>query len=396
MRMMNLHGTNFPPATPPLGNEQGPAPKARSRILKTPRGKKSKGVKAEQQITRKLPSPLSNPPEELAHIPVKNMEVWANRNAETRRKEAEERKGYIPRPMNSFMLYRSAYAERAKAWCLKNNHQVVSTVAGQSWPLEPMEIRELYNEYAKIERINHQNAHPTYKFSPSKTVAPARKRKSEWSDEEPSDLDDFEWAPGSGRSRSRKTRQLERSLSYPDNGFMANPDPRYEPNRPGMNPALWDMPNGARHVPMTMAMAHNDLYDHYFPSSAYPAMHMNSNYTMDNARTRSISASFSSENGLLGLPGTVAGELMQPYPSHGNTTLTDGQLDPMLLPYAGGHAETNPLALQHAYPSAPPGSDSDKLPSNDFDNLLGSWQSDPTLGTLEPESEFEQWLGVDS
>ena len=95
-------------------------------------------------------------------VPIKNLEDWVNRPFDVRKREVEKRNGYITRPMNSFMLYRSAYAERAKSWCLQNNHQVVSSVAGESWPLEPSEIRDMYNEYAKVERINHQNAHPTY------------------------------------------------------------------------------------------------------------------------------------------------------------------------------------------------------------------------------------------
>jgi len=70
--------------------------------------------------------------------------------------------------MNSFMLYRSAYAERTKFWCLQNNHQVVSSVSGASWPLEPPEIRDRFNAYARLERINHSRAHPGYKFSPTK------------------------------------------------------------------------------------------------------------------------------------------------------------------------------------------------------------------------------------
>lgn len=79
--------------------------------------------------------------------------------------------------MNSFMLYRSAYSERTKIWCLQNNHQVVSSVSGESWPLEPPHIREKYSDLAKRERENHQRAHPGYKFSPSKTLG-GKKRKA--------------------------------------------------------------------------------------------------------------------------------------------------------------------------------------------------------------------------
>ncbi|KAF8249333.1 HMG-box, partial [Wilcoxina mikolae CBS 423.85] len=96
------------------------------------------------------------------------MECWVTRSTQARKKEVEKRGGYITRPMNSFMLYRSAFAERTKYWCLQNNHQVVSSVSGESWPLEPDHIRQKYNDLAKKERENHQLAHPGYKFSPSK------------------------------------------------------------------------------------------------------------------------------------------------------------------------------------------------------------------------------------
>ncbi len=69
---------------------------------------------------------------------VRDIPAYVNRNTETRHAEVTKRKnGHITRPMNSFMLYRSAYAERTKAWARENNHQVVSAVAGASWPLEP-------------------------------------------------------------------------------------------------------------------------------------------------------------------------------------------------------------------------------------------------------------------
>lgn len=101
--------------------------------------------------------------------------------------------------MNSFMLYRSAYAERTKHWGAQNNHQVVSAVAGQSWPLEPKEIRELYEEYARIERDNHAAAHPGYKFSPSK-VGPVARARMRAEERDGSDLDDEDDADSDGLS----------------------------------------------------------------------------------------------------------------------------------------------------------------------------------------------------
>ena len=96
------------------------------------------------------------------------MSTWVNRSVAARLAENVKRGNYITRPMNSFMLYRSAYSERTKFWCAQNNHQVVSTVSGQSWPLEPRPIRDQYAEYARIERENHAAANPTYRFRPHK------------------------------------------------------------------------------------------------------------------------------------------------------------------------------------------------------------------------------------
>jgi hypothetical protein len=335
------------------------------------------------------------------------MEEWVNRPADVRRREVEKRNGYITRPMNSFMLYRSAFAERAKSWCLQNNHQVVSSVAGESWPLEPPEIRELYNEYAKIERINHQNAHPTYKFSPSKTAAPARKRRSEWSDdEEPSDLEDAEWAPSSGRSRSKQARRIDRSFSYGSNGVGDEYfDCSFGPNGHGVNRSSWEMTNEGR--PMPMPMSHDDLYNQYYQTIAYPAMHISPNYA-DDMQMRRVgtpqSMQFRSNPSMLGLPGGNANDLLQQLHSHASTLFDDGQLDPMLLAYGGGnHSDINPTALsQNGFRNGHQNILDEKLDQHNIDNLLqmphddyhpGSWQSDPTMVALEQESEFEKWMG---
>ena len=160
--------------------------------------RKKKATANDKNRTPKLTAPLSVLTKDMTNVPVKDMEAWVKRSVADRLAEAEKRNGYITRPMNSFMLYRSAYAERTKMWCLHNNHQVVSSVSGESWPLEPGEVREFYNELAKIERINHQNAHPNYKFSPSKpgnasASSKKRSRADSGNESEPSDLDDPDW-----------------------------------------------------------------------------------------------------------------------------------------------------------------------------------------------------------
>ncbi|EFQ87365.1 hypothetical protein PTT_17171 [Pyrenophora teres f. teres 0-1] len=382
----------------PRKTEGSPRPKA------TPKSKKAKAAKSDKHKTPKLTAPLSILTKDLQHIPVKNMEEWVNRPADVRRREVEKRNGYITRPMNSFMLYRSAFAERAKSWCLQNNHQIVSSVAGESWPLEPPEIRELYNEYAKIERMNHQNAHPTYKFSPSKTAAPAaRKRKNEWSDdEEPSDLDDVEWAPAGSRPRPRQARRVDSSFGYPSNGVGAEYfDRSFGPNGNGINRSSWEMTNEGR--PMPMPINHSDLYGQYYQTVAYPATHMSPNYTDDmmlrRVDTPASTLQFQTNPSVLGLPG---GDLLQQLHSQVATPFDEAQLDPMLLAYDGGnHSDIDPSALHHdGYRIGQPNSHKDKLDQHSLDNLLDlphdeyhDWQSDPTMMSLEQESEFDKWVG---
>lgn len=156
----------------------------------------------------------------MVSVPIRDMQAWVNRPRSERMKETERRNGYVTRPMNSFMLYRSAYSERTKVWCVGNNHQVVSSVSGESWPLEAPEVRDFYNELAKIERMNHQQAHPDYKFSPTKPGAAGKnfKRKEIDSDEEsdPSDINDADDDWGSThRTRAKQVKRPGRDAGYP-------------------------------------------------------------------------------------------------------------------------------------------------------------------------------------
>ncbi|KAI5776764.1 hypothetical protein EDC01DRAFT_636491 [Geopyxis carbonaria] len=194
------------------------------KVSRAPRNRKASADKPEKPKVPKLTKPLSELTKDYHHLPFKNMENWVHRSAEVRWAEVDKRGGYVTRPMNSFMLYRSAYAERTKFWCLQNNHQVVSSVSGESWPLEPPQIREKYNELAKIERVNHQAAHPGYKFSPSKAQS-GRKRKDSKVNEEDSaisDLDDsLDLIDTTGGHRSKKNTRSKKSSS----GMNGVPNP---------------------------------------------------------------------------------------------------------------------------------------------------------------------------
>ena len=205
----------------------------KNRVTKS-RAKKPKASKTMNSKTPKLNAPLSELTKYMTDIPVRDMEQWVNRADDQRHQEVEKRNGYITRPMNSFMLYRSAYADRTKQWCLQNNHQVVSAVSGESWPLEPKEVRDFYNNLAKVERDNHAHAHPSYKFSPNKTTPAAsnaalRKKKggglSEEEDDDSFDVDphdmDGEWRPRSERRANDGNSGVGRRRQGREAGFPA-------------------------------------------------------------------------------------------------------------------------------------------------------------------------------
>lgn len=206
---------------------------------KTPKKRvKKEKVKAESKMA-KLHKPLSELTAAWTHVPVVDIDAYVNRSAEERRREVETGKqpGKVKRPMNSFMLYRKAYQNRTKNWCLQNNHQVVSQVCGESWPLEPEQIRAQFNEWARIERQNHQNAHPGYKFSPTKAgAAKQNKRKAEESDEE-SVLSDYDWEGNRPAKRSRMTpRRTPGPAPFTANPYYTDsqPDSRGGSMEPGM------------------------------------------------------------------------------------------------------------------------------------------------------------------
>lgn len=92
----------------------------------------------------KLSSPLSELTKHLTHIPIRDMEDCVHRPIEVRRHQVSKISGKVSRPMNSFLLYRSAYAGRTMEWVSKKNHQVVSQLAGESWKLEMVHIRKKY------------------------------------------------------------------------------------------------------------------------------------------------------------------------------------------------------------------------------------------------------------
>ncbi|KUL91506.1 hypothetical protein ZTR_01599 [Talaromyces verruculosus] len=318
------------------------------RVLKTPRvRRRPKTAKADKGADIDLPAPLSQLTENLHHVPIKDMEAWVNRPAEVRRQEAQK-KGKIARPMNSFMMYRSAYADRVKEWCAQNNHQFVSQISGLSWPREPPEVREKYELLALVERDNHQKAHPEYKFAPNKTQTPPRRKRS---NDNGSDVDDVRYRLGS--TVSPNPHKLMKMKSEFDSRESTPYD--QDPLFPEPYPGRWPMPIG-RPLPSRLMAPHEQqnpgaYYMH--PHGSFPNMIRSSDDSHAVARPTGyvINNGYSTSSSLASIPGSINQELLRPYGSsssaaststahsgsnnHSNgsavTRMDDSQLDPQLL-----------------------------------------------------------------
>ncbi|KAI1166479.1 hypothetical protein F5B18DRAFT_49438 [Nemania serpens] len=198
-----------------------------------------------------LSNPLSQLVKDLTNVTDTDIQAYVNRSPDERRLEvAQSKTGKVKRPMNAFMLYRKAYQNRTKEWKRlddirrkeervsegkpekgHDNHQVISQVCGLSWNMEPQELRDQYDEWAKVERNNHKLAFPDYKFAPAKSKikkpAPgggssgSRQGERDSDDDNASNLDayDFnEWPQSSSgppsRNASRSTRYMDPDAEY--------------------------------------------------------------------------------------------------------------------------------------------------------------------------------------
>ncbi|KAI9674542.1 MAG: hypothetical protein M1817_001880 [Caeruleum heppii] len=324
----------------------------KARVNRPPRMRKAaKATKPDKPKVPKLDAPLSELTAEYTHVPIRDMEGWVTRSSEVRQREVAKRDGYVTRPMNSFMLYRSAYAERTKLWCLQNNHQVVSSVSGESWPLESDAIRDQYTLYAKIERENHQNAHPGYKFSPSKGPA-SRKRKTDHSDEGPdegedSELSDVDFAGGwSGAAKKRNhskcsKRQGRHSSNSPARAGRVESLYGAQRSGGGPNKSSYQATNPGKPLPAAMGL--HELQGQYYQTTIHP----NSSFpNVEDIRLRatempSMHVGYQPDHhqALTGLPGGSHYDLYQ-HLSHRSTPapIEDHQVDPALFAYPGSSA----------------------------------------------------------
>ncbi|KAL4896705.1 hypothetical protein BDV59DRAFT_111996 [Aspergillus ambiguus] len=277
-----------------------------------------------------LPGPLSELTKHMTHIPVKDMGAWVHRPIETRRQEVTKKNGKVARPMNSFMLYRSAYAERTKQWISQNNHQEVSAAAGISWKMEPPEIREKYEMLANIEKKNHIKAHPGYRFSPSKD-----KKKRPASSDGRRNPGQAQNTPESSPDLGHHIRDLSYSeieggwesrgstpFSFIDQGYLGS---SWQTSNPGRSvPGLMPSPEPTPYIQQTTI--HQNLMGAHVEDVRFERVDLQD-------------MQYTSSTALAGLPGAAHHDLLQPQSSAPGRT--DSQLDPQLLSFQSDAGSTS-------------------------------------------------------
>jgi len=336
-----------------LAPANSPSNASSTRQSRSPRPKRRPRTRSKRKGCPIIQQPLSVLTKDYK-LPVRDMAAWVHRSVEERLKEVEKKQGYISRPMNSFMLYRSAYADRVKQFCRENNHQVVSQVTGASWPLEPKEIRDLYERYAVIERDNHAAAHPGYKFAPHKN------KKRPHADGGASDSDP-DWE-GSSRSpkRSRTSRRDDsRSMSStpfdldPESHFLAVP--HYQPV--SLHPSSYQLSNPYGPPPL-MVGSSGPLGPLYQTTVTPYGQHVDD---VKFGRLRGSLSQVDLDNALVGMPNIAHHDLLTPSPvATRQLPVHRDILDPRLTPldplgpnfeflqYEGTDQEQN-MARSYAY-----------------------------------------------
>ena len=340
--------------SPILDNEHDMTMKART--IRAPRARKRSRPAKTDRTEWKISAPLSELNKDAVLRSYKETENFVNRSLEERMKEVENRKEKgIPRPMNSFLLYRRAFTEAAKEKYSQNNHQIVSITTGESWRLEPPDVRDFFDRMAQIERDNHKKAHPGYKFAPNKNASKKRRKQDKGCDDEIDGLgfdishtmgrksnDSLHQSPTSSFDHASSCGSFESRTPTP---FDQARDRFYQ--HPDVNRSSWAINNPGRPVPGVISPPERS---HYYQ----PAVHqstMGPNIEDVTYRRMNVPGgnSFDTSGALTGLPGTHH-ELLQPQSAHSQNPVSMGgglQVDPQLLDFHGmSQTETDQYASQ--------------------------------------------------
>lgn len=155
-------------------------------------------------------------------------------------------------------------------------------------------------------------------------------------------------------------------------------------------------------MPMPLGL---DPYNQYYQTVGYTNEYMHNGYAEDSQNMRrqdtpQSSFNFTSDQALLGLPGGNAEDLL-----NGMAPFDEAQVDPILLAFGSTGTNIDPTSLQHhGYQNNYSGMLDGRTNYQELDSLLNlgisqdeyrtsGWQPDPAMTPLEPDSEFDKWMG---
>ena len=79
----------------------------------------------------------------------------------------------IPRPLNSFMIFRLQSQKEIVRQCPGANHRDISKIISKWWKELSAKEKQSYKDQADRLKVEHRQMYPDYKFSPG---APQRRR----------------------------------------------------------------------------------------------------------------------------------------------------------------------------------------------------------------------------
>ncbi|KAJ7748478.1 hypothetical protein DFH07DRAFT_747308 [Mycena maculata] len=85
---------------------------------------------------------------------------------------------YVPRPRNSFMIFRSEFcAKRRLSTRVEDDHRIISRIAAILWHDLPEVEKQEFHVKAELEKLEHRRLHPDYRFTPTVRAQKPVKRK---------------------------------------------------------------------------------------------------------------------------------------------------------------------------------------------------------------------------
>ncbi|OSX61107.1 hypothetical protein POSPLADRAFT_1066448 [Postia placenta MAD-698-R-SB12] len=130
--------------------------------------------------------------------------------------------GYIPRPANAFMLFRSDFVRRKHLpGSIETNHGTLSKILGTYWKNLPPTQRDFWEKQAKKVKAAHEQKYPGYKYQPkhdkekrqAKAAVKNSKKESPEDEERVEQVAQFLLAGKTGDDLAQAIRKLDLDIA---------------------------------------------------------------------------------------------------------------------------------------------------------------------------------------